>query len=80
MSAILVGRTAAEPIRSGYYLVVEGRRHWISYGVNQGALNQLLERLYPKDQPRWWIDYCFGPDVSGNAAWSNLDYADAFCP
>lgn len=78
MSGLLTARTAVEPMRPGYYLVAEGKRHWISHGLNEGALCKLLDRLYPEDMPHWWIDYCIGADIDGRPAWMNLDYTEAF--
>lgn len=65
--------------RRGYYLVKNGARHFISVGVNEAALNRVADKvLSEKTGWDYWVDFCYGPSVTGAPAWSNVDHTDSF--
>lgn len=65
----------------GYWLVRESdkARFFISEKISEIALEQTANKvLNDKHGYDYWIDYCFGLDVEGRAAWSNIDQTDRF--
>ena len=64
----------------GYYLVLPNRdRHWIGESVYDAArdIEKVCDKyLSDKDGWQYWVDYCYGYDVKGNLAWSNVDHTD----
>lgn len=66
----------------GYYIVLpNGDRHWFAKSCIYGdsKLNAICDKYLTKETNwEYWIDYCFGYDVSGNLAWSNIDQTDKF--
>ncbi len=64
----------------GYYLVLpSGDRHWIgetTYDAARAIDKACDKHLSAKDGWRYWVDYCYGYDVKGNLAWSNVDQTD----
>ena len=73
-------KTAHEVIR-GYYLVLpNGNRHWIGEAIHEAAraMDKVCDKyLSAKEGWQYWVDYCYGYDVEGNLAWSNVDHTDA---
>lgn len=67
-------------MKPGYYLVTEGKRHFIGTRIDDRDLEHVLNKLYPHTDPPsgWWVDYCMGLDVHGAPAWGNVDRTDWF--
>ena len=67
--------------RIGYWLVrdFDGQRFFISEKVDKQALEKICDKvLTDKTGSDYWIDYCYGLDVQGIPAWSNIDQIDQF--
>lgn len=64
----------------GYWLVRDSdqSRHFIGPNVSEPTLQRVCNRVLTDDDYGYWIDYCYGPDVNGAPAWSNLDHTDRF--
>jgi len=69
----------AKHLRPGYYVVKGCDRHYVSPDLNASALERVCDRVL-SDSKGWdyWVDYCYGPDVTGKPAWSNIDHTDWF--
>jgi hypothetical protein len=69
----------AQHLRPGYYLVKGDDRCYVSPDVSVSALERVCDRVL-SDSKGWgyWINYCYGPDVTGKPAWSNIDHIDKF--
>ena len=65
--------------RMGYWLVrdFDGQRFFVSEKVDEQALEKVCNNVLT-DSYKYWIDYCFGFDVQGIPAWSNIDQIDQF--
>lgn len=63
----------------GYYLVKGDARYFIGAIISEPSLNRVAERVL-SDRTGWnyWVDYCMGRDVTGRAAWANVDKTDLF--
>ncbi len=64
----------------GYYLVLpNGDRHWLRETIHEAArtIDKACDKyLSDKDGYEYWVDFCYGYDVKGNLAWSNVDHTD----
>ena len=65
--------------RRGYWLVrgCDSQRFYISETVSVAALEKICDKVLT-DKTEYWIDYCYGLDVHGRPAWSNIDQIDQF--
>lgn len=73
-------KTAHEVIRGYYLVLLNGDRHWIGETIHEAAraIDKACDKhLSAKDGYEYWVDFCYGYDVKGNLAWSNIDQADA---
>jgi hypothetical protein len=66
--------------RKGYWLVLPDKaRYFISVNINNTALEEVCDRYLTKSTGwEYWIDYCYGLDITGRVAWANLDQTDNF--
>lgn len=67
--------------RIGYWIVrgYDDQRFFISEKADKKALEKICDKvLTDKTGYEYWIDYCFGLDVQGIPAWSNIDQIDKF--
>lgn len=67
-------------VKRGYWLVrsSDKARFYISESVSATALERVANAVLSDTDFDYWIDYCYGVDVNGASAWSNLDHSDAF--
>ena len=74
------GPKSTHEVIRGYYLVLpSGDRHWIGETIHEAAMaiDKACDKyLSAKDSWQYWVDYCYGYDVKGNLAWSNVDHTD----
>ena len=74
------GPKSTHEVIRGYYLVLpSGDRHWLGETIHEAA--RVIEKacdkyLSAKNDHEYWVDFCYGYNVKGNLAWSNVDHTD----
>lgn len=81
MAALMLTKERVDSIQQGYWLVRESdkQRYFIGREISVPALERVCEVvLGEKHGWDYWIDYCYGRDTAGRAAWANVDLTDFF--